>query len=226
MKINSAIKKILYFFGRKTNVKFRRYLISTVGALDLGAWLHSQKWDMAPEFQNREDLFSIVAQNLEDKSTLYLEFGVFNGKATRTWVQLLKHPDTLFHGFDTFEGLPESWGNEPAGNYSMHGIIPIIDDARVQFFKGLFSDSLPLYIIPDRENVVINFDADLYAGTIYALRHLRDKIPLGAYIYFDEFNSINHEERAYRDFIGETGYKFKCLGHVDNFGQVMLQRIG
>lgn len=225
MKTNAKIKKFLYFIGRNTSPKFRRYLISAVGALDLGAWLHSQQWDAAVEFQTREDLFKLVAQYLENRPTLYLEFGVFNAEATRAWVKLLKHPDTLFHGFDTFEGLPESWGNEPAGNYTTHGVIPKIDDARVEFFKGLFSDSLPSYTVPRRENVVVNFDADLYGGTIYALRYLRDALAIGTYIYFDEFNSVNHEERACRDFINETGYKFRCLGHVNNFSQVMLQRI-
>jgi hypothetical protein len=218
-------KKILYFLGKKTSPRIHRKLISAAGSLDLGAWLHSQSWEGTTEFQSRRELFALAADQLEDEPTLYLEFGVFKADATRVWAELLKHPETVFHGFDTFEGLPESWGNEPKGNYSTYGSIPEVNDSRVQFYKGLFSDSLPLYTPPQKRGLILNFDADLYSSTIYALRHFREIIVPGTWIYFDEFNSIGHEERAYRDFVGETGYIFKCHGHVNNFSQVMLQRV-
>ena len=71
---------------------------------------------------------------------LYLEFGVFDGRATHvTGQKLLRHPESHLHGFDSFEGLPESWAGMDRGKgyFSTNGVIPQIDDARVRFFKGL-----------------------------------------------------------------------------------------
>ena len=46
---------------------------------------------------------------------LVLEFGVRFGVSIRQIAALANQP---VHGFDSFEGLPESWGSEPRGSYS------------------------------------------------------------------------------------------------------------
>jgi hypothetical protein len=57
----------------------------------------------------REQLSNDVAQEIGSKRVLYLEFGVYRGDATRYWSPLLKNPESMLHGFDSFEGLPENW---------------------------------------------------------------------------------------------------------------------
>lgn len=90
----------------------------------------------------------------------------------------------------------------------MLGNIPDIDDKRVNFVKGLFSDTLPDFIEKNKETLnskqlLIHLDADLYSSTFYVLQELRKYIKKGDLILFDEFFSFrnaNTEFRAFFDF--------------------------
>ncbi len=91
----------------------------------------------------------------------------------------------------------------------MLGNIPDIDDKRVNFVKGLFSDTLPDFIEKNKETLnskqlLIHLDADLYSSTFYVLQELRKYIKKGDLILFDEFFSFrnaNTEFRSFFDFI-------------------------
>jgi hypothetical protein len=194
-----------------------------VKGVELGAWMVKRDLQLNRFMTRREDLFELVASEVGQLPVLYLEFGVAAGEATRTWSRLLKHPDSLLHGFDCFEGLPEAWANCPKGTFSTGGAVPKIDDPRVSFFKGLFEQTLPSYEPPKRDVVILNLDADLYSSTIYVMRKLRHLIRAGTYVYFDEFVSFGHEERAFREFVEETGTRFKVRGNTRSLDHVMLQ---
>ena len=56
--------------------------------------------------------------------------------------QLNTREQSRFFGFDSFEGLPEDWGDVPRGMFAVEGRAPHIDDARVQFVQGLFQETL------------------------------------------------------------------------------------
>ena len=116
-----------------------------------------------------------------------------------------------FVGFDSFEGLPQGWAAGPwfKGQYSQAGAVPVIDDKRVKFFKGWFNQTLPTYSVPDHEVLVVNLDADIYSSTIYVLQWLRPLLKSGSFIYFDEFNHVEDELRAFEEYVAETGLKFK-----------------
>jgi len=106
------------------------------------------------------------------------------------------------------------------------GAIPQIDDARVQFFKGWFDETLPKYKMPPHDILVLNLDADLYSSTAFVLNFLKDAIVPGTYIYFDEFNHQFHELRAFDEFINETGMQFSLLGATRTLQQVLFRRTG
>src|SRR5262249_32268281 len=75
-------------------------------------------------FPNREEMFAhLHAEHFENGSRPldYLEFGVFEGKSLRHWCSLNSHPQSRFFGFDSFQGLPESWNGAPTGTYSASG---------------------------------------------------------------------------------------------------------
>jgi O-methyltransferase len=155
-----------------------------------------------------------------------LEFGVFQGAATLYWSKLLLNPRSKLHGFDSFEGLPERWlPHRPKGHFFTNGVIPLIDDDRVEFFKGWFNETLPDYRCPPHEVLVINLDADLYASTVCVLKALQANIAPGTYIYFDEFNHREHELRAFDEFLIETGWKFLLVGATRTLEHVVFRRI-
>jgi hypothetical protein len=187
--------------------------------MKVGRWAKDQGFVFPKRFTNREEVFAVVAEQIKDRKVLYLEFGVFRGAATRYWSAALKNPNSLLHGFDSFQGLPEDFhdlgGALTRGYFSTGGQVPQIDDDRVTFFRGWFDEVLPGYKVPDHDVLVLNMDADLYSSTIYVLRHFRPYIKRGTFVYFDDLSSTHDEPRAFTEFMRESGLKFRHLAaHV------------
>jgi hypothetical protein len=187
--------------------------------------MHANGYDVKRRLNAREELFDLVGSQIGLSEVLYLEFGVFEGAATRYWSKLLRNPNSKLHGFDSFEGLPQDWlPHRPKGHFSLQGQTPQIDDPRVRFFKGWFERTLPDYALPSHEVLVLNFDADLYSPTIFVLNVLETAIIAGTYLYFDEFNHQFHELRAFDEFIKRTGMKFKLIAATRTLEHVVFQR--
>jgi hypothetical protein len=144
----------------------------------------------------------------------------------KMWTNLLRNSKSRLHGFDSFEGLPQSWDLiREKGHFATGGAIPIIDDSRVSFFKGWFSETLPEYILPPHEQLFVNFDADVYSSTKIALGFLKPHISIGTYIYFDEFQSREHESKAFDELLWETGWTFRVVAASWGLTHVLFQRI-
>ena len=189
--------------------------------------MRAKGYDTSQRYSRREELFDLIAKQVGSREVLYLEFGVFQGDATRYWSKLLLNPSSKLHGFDSFEGLPENWlPQRQKGHFATGGAIPQIEDNRVKFFKGWFDESLPSYKCPPREVLVLNLDADLYSSTIYVLKTLKDEIAPGTYIYFDEFSNRDHELRAFDEFMTETGMNFSLVGVTDAMQHAVFRRDG
>ena len=164
---------------------------------------------------------------LRERRVLYLEFGVFHGSAIRYWSKALRHPEARLHGFDSFEGLPEDFdvldGPNRKGFFSTLGQIPKIDDPRVSFFKGWFEETLPAYEPPAHDTLLVTLDADLYSSTICVLRHLRHWIRPGTYLYFDDLCRIEHEPKAFDEFMGESGRRFAIICSDHSLNRAMFE---
>jgi hypothetical protein len=174
----------------------------------------------------REDLYSwvIKSEALEDEID-YLEFGVSRGVSFRWWVNKLNHPDCRFYGFDTFDGLPESWGNFKKGDMSNGCTPPKINDARVSFYQGLFQQTLTNFLstyTPNKRRV-IHLDADLYSATIYVLTTITPYLRKGDVLFFDEFNVPLHEFKAFTEWSSSFYINYEVLGSVNNFHQVAVK---
>jgi hypothetical protein len=225
LQAKARIKDFLMWAGGIVSARTITACAQSVKYLEVGKWMRAQGYKPGQWLARREQLFDLVGTAIANCAVLYLEFGVFEGDATRYWSKILLNPNSNLHGFDSFEGLPENWIPEcPKGHFSTGGRIPQIDDKRVKFFKGWFEETLPGYEFPEHEVLVINLDADLYSSTIYVLSKLKDKIVPGTYIYFDEFSHMEHEFRAFNEFIKETGMKFSLVGRDDSMQHVVFRR--
>lgn len=162
---------------------------------------------------------------LRDKQVIYLEFGVASGASFKWWLTENKNNGSIFRGFDTFEGLPESWGSFYAKG-SMRFNLPEFTDERAGFLKGLFQDTLPSFLKNEYERLyngeavkIIHMDADLYSSTIFSLSQLYPFLKKGDLIFFDEFNVAMHEFKAFYEFTQSFYIKLKPVAAVNNFYQ-------
>lgn len=146
---------------------------------------------------------------------LVLEFGVRFGVSIR---QVAALANQQVHGFDSFEGLPESWGSEPRGSYSTQGVLPEVP-GNVTLHRGWFEQSLPEFLRSHAGPVrFMNVDCDIYSSTRTVLALLASRIVPGTVIVFDEYlgheSWRNDEFRAFQEAISAHGwrYEYVCVG--------------
>jgi hypothetical protein len=224
-RVLGAVKQGLTRVGASCSHATLLRLNSVLNYLWVGHWMKSKGFRVLRRLDSREAVFGIAAQEIRDLNVLYLEFGVYRGSSMEIWSRLLGNPRSNLHGFDSFEGLPESWDlSADKGYFSMDGAVPVSKDSRVSFFKGWFSETLPKYVLPDHERLVVNFDADLYSSTKTVLDFLKPHISVGTYLYFDEFQAREHELKAFDEFLSDTGWLFQVVAASRGLTNVLFQR--
>lgn len=152
------------------------------------------------------------------------EFGVSFGNTIR---YIAAQTDRQVYGFDSFEGLPEAWENEPKGMYSTRGILPAIP-ANVELRVGWFEDTLPAFVAEVSEPLVFaNVDCDLYSSTRDVLNSVGHLIPAGAVICFDEYLGYEtwkrDEYRAFQEYIARSGRSYRYLAFSFMSKQAVVQ---
>jgi hypothetical protein len=142
---------------------------------------------------------------------LALEFGVAKGKTLRT-IAAARPGQT--YGFDSFEGLPETWRDGfEAGRFACRP--PDVPGA--QLVVGWFDDTVPAWFA-DHDLADIGFvhiDCDLYSSTRTVLAHM-PRLETGTVILFDElvgYPGWRHgEHRALLHWIAQTGHLLDAIG--------------
>jgi hypothetical protein len=165
--------------------------------------------------------------NANSPSGTIIELGTNNGGSLKYFADHL--PQTFrLTGFDCFEGLPEAWDGLPAGSIKGYGApielwsddpemrskiiadlsrglgFPSPPQPNVEIEPGLFSESVTSYLIKNgwpRDLRLIHFDADLYISTRPVLDTLCGRLKYRYLVLFDEFYSVNHEFRAWHEFV-------------------------
>lgn len=164
---------------------------------------------------SREALWDMCIDNYAnaDSNLTYVEFGVYEGYSIKYFASRNQNKDSKFFGLDSFEGLPENWGDMKKGAFNVGGNIPQTDDSRITFIRGWFQDTwLQLLSCISNDNgskLIVHYDADLYSSTLFALSKI-DQLGRPYIAIFDEF--CGHETRALHNYCQAFNAKISFLG--------------
>jgi hypothetical protein len=153
---------------------------------------------------------------------LILEFGVASGRTIRHIGSLTQR---RIHGFDSFEGLPETWRSGFAkGAFAQP--LPAVPD-HVSLHKGWFSETLAAFAEATDEPVaLLHIDCDLYSSTAFVLSRLADRIRPGTILVFDEYFNYpgwkQHEHKAFQEFVAQSGLNYRFDSFVPGHQQVCV----
>jgi hypothetical protein len=208
LRIRPPIRRALLRAGRRLTPSAQADLRAALGYLEIGSWLASLPGSPRPPVLDTDTaLFAEGALRVTGNRPLYLEFGVYEGRSMRWWAEHLPQPEARLVGFDSFEGLPEDWRPGLDRGHFATGGAPHIADERVSFITGWFDDTLPSFVIPDHDQLVINVDCDLYASADTVLRWVEPHLVPGTLVYFDELPDRDHEWRAFTESLFRTGQR-------------------
>jgi hypothetical protein len=149
---------------------------------------------------------------------LFLEFGVYQGKSIKFLSSLT---DNTFYGFDSFEGLPENWGNwMKKGSFKIDSK-PNIENDKLKLVEGLFEDTIDNFMKEHTQNIsFIHIDCDLYSSTKTIFDKMKNRFVSGTVILFDELINypiyLEHEIKAFAEFLEDTNFEIECLGNSFN----------
>ena len=168
----------------------------------------------APAFKNDFALLKYAMGKANLATGLLCEFGVFRGTTINFIAALTAQ---TVYGFDSFEGLPETWRpNFEKGRFATSKLPKVRPN--VKLIKGWFHDSLPPFLAEHPEHAAfLHIDCDLYSSTKTVFQLFRDRIRPGTVIVFDElFNYPGWQQgelKAFNEFISDTGLKYSWLGY-------------
>ena len=153
---------------------------------------------------SRENLIKRVLSFCDTPSRI-LEFGVFDGAMTRFLCEQSVFSDFEYHGFDTFEGLPDVWLRNgvvyrPRAFFNLDGNPPQISDSRVSFHKGLIQENFHVIeSVQGMMRLIYLFDLDLYEPTKQVFDFIKPLLKSGDLLYFDEAFDSSGERRVILD---------------------------
>ena len=140
---------------------------------------------------NRQQEYNFCLKNSILTNFNYLEFGVWEGNSINHMASSKYFPkNKIFHGFDTFVGLPDEWdmGHQiiKKGHFKVKEMPKV--KSNVRLYKGLFKETLPEWKQKYNEPVCfMNIDCDLYSSTKQVLCILNELIVKDTLIRFDDF---------------------------------------
>ncbi len=183
----------------------------------LDAWNDSWKYvkthsDLSTEIINASFDLLDHALSAARSEGLVLEFGVRHGHSIRHIAERVNGP---VFGFDSFTGLPSSWGHEPEGVYSTEGELPEVP-TNVTLIPGWFDETLVSFLEQNPDDIrFCNIDCDIYDSTATVLGHIAPRIKPGSVLVFDEYivNPTWREDefQAFQEAVVTYGWKYRYL---------------
>lgn len=156
---------------------------------------------------------------------LVLECGVWRARSTKLLARLFPHEQVF--GFDSFQGLPESWRAGFNKSTFAVNVIPKVP-ANVELKCGWFKDTLPSFLAEHGGPIkFLHIDCDLYSSTLDVLRSCRERLIQGTVIAFDEyFNYPGWQEGEYRAFhecVRQDGLQYEYVCYTLRHEQVAVR---
>lgn len=181
----------------------------------------------APQYKTRQQMWHRCIEHLQPDQ-VGLEFGVWHGTSIN--YMAFACPDNQFHGFDSFDGLPEDWiRNHPKGTFKIPDTSTLKFAPNITLHKGWFNETVPVFVAESVATIgLIHIDCDLGSSATTVLNGLEQQIlrdkPL---MIFDEFYSYlgfeDHEFLSFLKFITRTGAAFEVVGRNVRHQQVLIQ---
>lgn len=175
-------------------------------------------------------LSGLLLDHALDRATqpgLVLEFGVRRGTSID---RIAARAGQAVHGFDSFEGLPEAWGAEPAGVLSTGRQLPAVRP-NVVLHAGWFEDTLPAFLAAHAGPVrFVNVDSDIYSSARTVLTALAERIRPGTVLVFDEFIGNrtwrDDEYKAFQEYVQAYGVRYEVIALSPFTKQVAVRITG
>jgi predicted O-methyltransferase YrrM len=178
----------------------------------------------ALSFESQKELLDFALGQVQREGH-YLEFGVAGGGTIRFIAA--RADRNQVHGFDSFEGLPESWSGTgiPKRAFARAGDLPRVPD-NVILHKGWFAETLPSWRDANPGPIAfLHIDCDIYSSTREVFEIVGDRLIEGTVIVFDEYfnypNWQRHEFKAWQEYVSANDRKYEYLGFARN--QVVLR---
>ena len=156
---------------------------------------------------------------------LFLEFGVYSGRTINA-IADAKINKTI-HGFDSFEGLPETWRSGFEKGVFRKSKLPQVRN-NVKLHIGWFENTLDEFVKAHVEYCAfIHIDCDLYSSTKTIFHYLKHRIISGSILLFDEYFNYpswrDNEFKAFQEFIAEHNLTYEYIGYVEDHEQVAVR---
>lgn len=173
---------------------------------------------------SREYIWLEYLKNAPESST-FVEFGVYKGRSIN--YMSAARPDCHFHGFDSFEGLPETWIKKFQKGHFKTDINTLKFNSNVKIYPGMFSDTIQNAV---KLNTIygVHVDCDLGSSTTLVLDALtKIIIDCKSYILFDElYNYGGYEEHEFKSLLewsNKNNLDFEVLAHNTKSQQVLIK---
>jgi hypothetical protein len=156
--------------------------------------------NMRCDRETRAAMIDVVVEHIKTVEGEILEFGVYQGESVRAFAS--RCPERRVFGFDSFEGLPESWWTRPKGTFKTD--VPTFEQVNVTLVKGFFDASVPRFLEEWTGSVaLLHIDCDLYESTRLCLLPLLQRCRVGTVVLFDEYYNYSdfaaHEWLAWHE---------------------------
>jgi hypothetical protein len=214
-------KKIASLMGQISQDATTIHMLKIKEKYDSMIWVRDNIEDTLV-FSTREGIQKYAVIQASRIEGSILEFGVFEGGSINRFQANLEElgVEKEIIGFDSFEGLGDSWTDVDSFNaFDKRGIIPPGIHHEVKIIKGYVDETLPIFL---HNNVtpfaLIHFDMDLYKPTKFVLESISNYLNPGTLILFDELHGYvgwrQGELKALQETLEPSCYKFKAFGPI------------